>query len=531
MKLELLSLIHLFLFFVLFSEFKYGEINYYQITPFNSFVKLKISSNLNGKPKDTGESKSPQKTNRGPSYTLRDTSSSQNPQSNAQKAVEPKQKVFSWPPTETPRKTTTKPSSPKSLSESYSWPPRERTIPSIGQGRVSSAGSQHLDTEDLFTAVKVQVTEEDSDEETGPVTAKLVVLSDSDTDSDSSDSGTSTSKSSSSDSDSDTSVPGTPVTKRSILIKNDEELSPELAEKVQRMKEKSIKIVSKKLSSGKVEDLITSTKFTKRMLLIPIPLLIQLLQAIFMLLTARNKTMLSPLILSQIQFESQSSTSLKSGLFLVNLEKANRSINLLKLKQKEDFERKYKMECNFQFLKTQAQRFLKLYLEYAELEEELRIVSNPRKGKVENRVQKVESFYKQLKPRLQKVKREIIVFLDCYLTYLDTISNKNIESTKKEECTWSDLLILNFFLTSFKGFAMLYRESLAPYELEIEKSDKLEGKPKKELSESERQKLKALKPSMRKIAKLRGDYELSSVISSVLLTIMGKCMNFLNSEN
>ncbi|CUV05047.1 unnamed protein product [Cryptosporidium hominis] len=529
MKLKLLSLIHLFLFFVLFSEFKYDEINYYQITPFNSFVKLKISSNLNGKPKDTGESKSPQRTNRGPSYTLRNTSSSQNPQSNAQKAVSPTRKVFSWPPTETTRKKTTKPSSPKSLSESYSWPPRERTKPSIGQGRVSSAGPQHLDTEDLFTAVKVQVTEEDSDEETGPVTAKLVVLSDSDTDSDSSDSGTSTSKSSSSDSDSDTSVPGTPVTKRSVIIQSEEQLSPELAEKVQKMKEASERIVRKKLLAGDVETLMKSSRFTKRMLLISIPLLIQLLEAIFKFLTSENTTMLSPEVFSQIQFQSQSSAS-SSSLFLVNLETANESINSLKLNLKEQFQEKYKVECNLQFLKTQIQTFLKVFLEHAEREEEMRIISNPRKGKVENRIQKIESFYKQLWSRLQGIKKEMIPFLDCYLTYLDIISTKNIEPTKKEKCSWNELMVLNFFLTSFKGFAMLFRESLTGFEQDIEKFEKLKEKPQDGLSDSEKKMVKALKPTMRKIEQLRFDSAIASIISSVLLTIMGKCLNHLKSE-
>ncbi|EAK89117.1 hypothetical protein [Cryptosporidium parvum Iowa II] len=531
MKLKLLSLIHLFLFFVLFSEFKYGEINHYQKTPFNSFVKLKISSNLNGKPKDSEQPKSPQRTIRGPSYTLRDTSSSQKPPSGAHQTVGSTRRVFSWPPTETPGKKTTKPASPKSLSRGYSWPPGGRTNPIIGQDGASSVGSQHLDTEDLFTAIKVQVTDEDSDEEAEPVTAKLVMLSDSDTDSDSSEPGTPTSKSSSSGSESDTSVPGTPVTKRATIIKSEQELSPELAEKVQRMREVSERIVKKKLSTGDVQSLIKSSKLTKRLLLIPIPLLIQLLQAIFMFLTARNTTMLSPLMLSQIKFQSQSSASPKSGLFLTNLEIANRSISSLKQDLKEEFQKKYGVECNFSFLKAQIQTFLKLYLEQAKLEEEFRIISNPRKGRVENRAQKIELFYKELKPRLQKIKREVIVFLDCYLTYLDTISSKNIEPTKREDCSWSDLMVLNFFLTAFKGLAMLFRESLTPFESDIEKFERLKERPKKDLSESERQILKTLNPSMRKVEQLRSDSALSSLVSSVLLTIMGKCINHLNSEN
>ncbi|POM82551.1 hypothetical protein CmeUKMEL1_02960 [Cryptosporidium meleagridis] len=528
MKPKFLSLIHLFLFFVLFSEDNYFGINHYQVNPFNSFVKLKIRSNLNGKPKDTKKPKPPHTSTQEPSNPLENPTSTQKPQSSPHKKPGPIRKPLSWPPPETSKRKTPPPL-PGSLSESYAWPPRSRPKPSIAKSVASGTGSNSLDSEDLFTAVKVQVREDDSDEESEPYTAKLVMLSsDSDTDSDSSDPGTPTSKSSGSGSDSDTSVPGTPVTKRSIIIKSEEQLSPELAEKVQRMKVLSEKIVRKKLSSGKVKDLISSPKLSKRVLLISIPLLIELLEAIFMSLTANGRTMLSPLILSQIQLPSQSSSG---SLFLTNLELGNQSIKSLKLDMKEKFEEKYKMECNFQFLKAQTQVFLKSYLEHANVDAEIKLVSNPRKGKVDNRIQKLQSLYGQLKPSFHKMKQDIVKFLDCYLTYLDPLIYKGIEPTKKDQCTWSELLVLNFFLTAFKGFSMLFRESLVDFEQKMPLFDKLYAKPKKDLTEDEKKTLKQLKPDMMKISQLRLDYELCSLLSSLLVTIIGKCLNFLNSEN
>ncbi|TRY52419.1 Uncharacterized protein CTYZ_00002891 [Cryptosporidium tyzzeri] len=533
MKLKLLSLIHLFLFLVLFSEFKYGEINYYQITPFNSFVKLKISSNLNGKPNDTGKSKSLRRPVLGSSNEPRDTSSSQKPQSGVHQTVISPQRPILWPPTGVPRKKTTK-TSPKPLSESHRWPPRGRANPIIGQNGASSADSEQSDDK-WYKATKVYLREEDSDEdndeETGLVTARLVMLSDSDTDSDSSEPETPTSKSSSSGSESDTSVPGTPVTKRFILIQNEDNLPPESAEKIQKMKNYSERTVKKILATGDVQSLIKSSKLGKRMLLISVPLLIQLLQAIFMSLTSGNTTMLSPLMVSQTKFQSRSSLSSKSSQFSDNLETANRSVTSLKKQLREEFQKKYGKECSLEFLKGQIEEFYKLYLKNAENEEEFKIISNPRKGRVENRGQKIQSFYKNLGLRMKELAEAITMFLDCYLVYLDRISERNIEPTKKKKCTWSDLMVLNFFFTAFKGFSMLYRGALVQTGLDFDKFDKLGEKSKQKLSESEKQTLKEAKPSMKKFDKLRFDYALASLISSTLLTVTGECLNYLNSEN
>ncbi|KAH8585062.1 uncharacterized protein ELE39_001013 [Cryptosporidium sp. chipmunk genotype I] len=517
MKLRLKILSYLFVLFTLFSGEDHVEINDSQITSFYSFVKVKLkASPPNTENKESEKSvrrKTPTESSRSSSYKSSSAASTGKSQSSPNTGDRSPQKMQAWPPPRMSKKTIKgKPASkPGHVSQKYAWPPEKKEKDSHGQRikglSAKSPGEAEIDKEDLYTAIRVQVLEEEDSE---PEISRLSISS--------SDSGT----------DSDSSVPGTLLEKRTALIKRESELSPEIAEKVKKMKEKTEKTVKRKLVKGRYRELLNDPKLAKKMLLISIPLLIELLKKFLEHFTSRRLTILTLEDIEQLQ--NSLSTSSQAGVFLNTMESLNQLISELKPTLKEKFEKKYREECSFSFLKTQAELFLSSYMENAEIEYEITKLSNPKEVRVENRGQVLMGLYKQLKETLPRLKEKEVRFLECYLTYLERIDHKNVEATKKEACTWRELLLLNYFFTAFKGYSMLSRESLAKYEKEISEYEKLIQKSEGEMISSERSAYLILEPMIKKLSKLRIDYELHSMIATVLPTVIGKCINHLMGE-
>ncbi|KAJ1606202.1 hypothetical protein OJ252_3239 [Cryptosporidium canis] len=509
MKL-IISLIHIYLFFELVFRYDHGETNKSLNTPTYSFIKLKASYNLQGG--GSGDDKKEPKL-----LSVTDKSSPPpspkppRPRQEPKRRPGPLTRMPSWPPTERKRtglSPTQRPTGP--LGERFDWPPRDekKRSSSFSQTPVSQPQSPTTDPEDgWFTAVKVTVREGEGEDEDVDL-SKLAVRSDS-------------------DSDSDTSPPGTPVRKEAFQLPPSE-LTPQEKEKIQVLREKYSSSIKRRLSRGDMRRILNDTKLGKKMLVLPIPLLLELLEKI---LTHYIPGGPSTLPLTEIKDiatqENEKFISRHSG-FSANLRDLSQLLSDTKTEVRQRYKSKYGTECSFETLKTLALEYERKYFENADVDERIASLSDPRAGAVANRGEKLTLAYKELKASLSQLRSIKVKFMECYVSYVDS-SEEKTKVIAPEECTWSDLVLLKYMLTSFKGLAMLTGETVMKYENKIKVYEEGVGRNPADMRPRERKLFLEAKELVEKLKNLRLEYELFGMFGPVLSVIIAKCMKFLEN--
>lgn len=513
MKLKLFNLVQTFLIFLIFSESNYKQINDIQITSGHSFVKLKLklSSNPGEKsPNDGDEGGSghrQQKVRRvgsPPSSSSSNTAGSSGQQSN-QPRYRVLHRMSSWPPEK--QRTSTGFSTrapPKPISERYSWPPSNpsgsRSTRSRRPSSSSPVSDQSEDREDLYTAIRVLVREDT------PLDLKDY---DSGSESDSNASDTS----------------GGNVDPN----QTDSGLSPEDAEKMNKLKDKYTKSVELKLSRNKIQQLLQDVNLGKKMLFIPVSLLVALLEKILLHLTANLLTIITAENVKQMGLFESSGSSASSTSFDSKVRNGNQNIEKLRQNLGNKFSSKYRKECNSELLSSLAESYKIVYLEKCEVDLNLSKLSNPRETRIQNRSLRISEAYSKLGELMRSLRRLEVEFLECFLKNFEKINPVESQTKKSEVCTWKELSLLYYFLTVFKGYSSLTKEALKEHQSDIKRYEDLR-KNNSELTELEKQELAVLSQRVDKLLKLRTDNELFDVILVAILVTITKCLAYLKSE-
>ncbi|KAJ1609224.1 hypothetical protein OJ253_1653 [Cryptosporidium canis] len=504
MKLILL-LIHIYLFFEHVFRYDHGEANRSLNTLTYSFIKLKASYNLQGG--GSGDDKKEPKL-----LSLTDKSSPPPSPKPPRPRQEPKRKpgpltrMPSWPPTEH-RKTGVPPQRPTGpLGERFEWPPKDekKRSSSVSQTPVSQPQSSATESDDgWYTAIKVFVREdEDAD------LSQLAIKSDS-------------------ESDSDTSPPGTPVRKEAFQLPPSELTSKE-KEKIQALRKRYSDSIRRRLTRGDIKKILYDTNLGKKVLLLPIPLLLELLVKILLHYIPGGPTTLPLTEIKEISEKENEKFSKNHADFNTNFRDLRSLVSETKTQVRRRYKSKYGTECSFETLKLLASEYEEKYLENAEIDKKITLLSDPRAGVVTNRGEKLTLAYKELKTTLSDLKLLKLNFIDCYMSYID-IDHEKAKVSTHEECTWFDFVMLNYILTLLKGISMITGEAIRKHEAKIKVYEEGEGRNQADMGPRERKLFLEAKEYVIKLKDVRLEHELFAVLGSTLTVVLAKCIKYLEN--
>lgn len=508
MKLKLLAPACISLLFALFYRVEYEETNEAQIPSLYSLVKLKASYNLSGKKSNGDKESDPQllsvTARRSPPPSPR-PSESRNPRTQQRG---PLLRMPTWPPASrrtVVTSTTTK--IPGKVQVQYKWPPEppKRRSASVAPSHKPETSDATKPSEDLFTAIKVDISDDNDDIDL----SKLAITS-------------------SSESDTEQSGRESPIGKETLDLP-ETSLSPETLEKIKKLKVKCIKKMESALRRRDAGKLIRNPNIARDIVLVPIQLAIVALSKLLAHFASEQSTILSKPKFDVTVINLTPDLDSKHD-YVSRSELLESKINDLKREQRIEYAKKYGHECDFVRLKSLGISYRTKYLSQEEINLQIKTLSNPREGKVDNRAALLLNKYSQLKESMAELRNIKIQFLDCYFSYFKTTKDQG-SPTRSEKCSWPELLYLLYYSTGFSSLAMIANEALSFYSHDIWKYKNLEEKTPSELTEHDKAIHAGLKPLMDKLQDLRTEYELFDAISSATKTIAANCLSYLKNEN
>ncbi|KAF7459194.1 hypothetical protein HWI79_313 [Cryptosporidium felis] len=326
-----------------------------------------------------------------------------------------------------------------------------------------------------------------------------------------------------SDSDTDQSPPSSPVPMK-MAVSFIPKTSPEMITKFRDRRERAERRLESKIRRGNLSALLRNPNLYTHLLFLNLETFIQFLLLYFDKRGGGMPSLTNPQRIQSLSYPVGAGPS-GSVPFTQSMVWINSQVSSLRDNLRGEFASKYGVECSLELLSQLSREIRNTYMEISRLEKEFTLVSDPTKGKVDNRGLKIQNFYKSLKDIKAKERSLVTQFLDCYMGYFEGPQHPDSRKTRREMCTLADLLLLQFFLTLLRGLLRIHNGVLAPLRATTQRLDQLSEKPV--LTKEETREKEDLGVKLLGYTELRVENELVGALEDLVQKFMAFCSAYL----